>query len=143
MIEEDESRPPLNSEKTEAEKIIEELETLALVRTEFSSERSLMAWMRTSASLFTFGFSIIKFFEYVEQIDKGTQISAGPRRLGLALILGGTIALVLAVMEHVRRLRKMKELGLPGNSRFSLPIVVAVALLAIGTAVFIAISLNW
>ena len=129
-----------DNEKTQAEKILEELETLALIRTEYSSERSLMSWMRTSASIFTFGFSIIKFFEYVEQLDKGTQISAGPRRMGLALILGGTIALILAVIEHARRLGKMKELGLPDNSRFSLPVAVAVALLVIGTASFIAIS---
>jgi len=129
-----------DNEKTQAEKTLEELETLALVRTEYSSERSLMSWMRTSASIFAFGFSIIKFFEYVEQVDKGTQISAGPRRLGLALILGGTTALILAVIEHVRRLRKMKELGLPVYTKLSLPIVVAIALLVIGTTSFIAIS---
>ncbi|MCK5480590.1 MAG: DUF202 domain-containing protein [Gammaproteobacteria bacterium] len=129
-----------DNEKTQAEKILEELETLALVRTEYSSERSLMSWMRTSASIFAFGFSIVTFFEYVEQLDKGTQISAGPRRMGLALILGGTIALILAVIEHIRRLRKMRELGLPDNSRFSLPVTVAVALLVIGIASFIAIS---
>ena len=129
-----------DNEKTQPEKTLEELETLALVRTEYSSERSLMSWMRTSASIFAFGFSIIKFFEYVEQLDKGTQISAGPRRLGLALILGGTTALILAVIEHVRRLRKMKELGLPVYTKLSLPIVVAIALLVIGTTSFIAIS---
>ena len=46
--------------------IREELERLAVVRTAYSSERSLKAWMRTAVSLYTFGFAIAKFFDYVE-----------------------------------------------------------------------------
>jgi putative membrane protein len=129
----------LNIEKPATINIIRELELLALVRTRFSSERSLMAWMRTSASLFTFGFSITKFFDYLEQQQAGTQFSEGPHRLGLALICMGLLVLVPVVVQHVQRLRRAKELGMPTISKFSLPIGTATAFFVIGTATMIGI----
>jgi len=143
MSEIERSQLPTENEQTKDTNIIKELEILAIVRTRFSSERSLMAWMRTSVSLFTFGFSITKFFDYLEQQQEGPQFSEGPHRLGLALIFLGILALVPAVVQHVRRLRRAKELGLPTISRFSLPIGATVALLVIGIATFIGIALNW
>jgi hypothetical protein len=68
--------------------------------------------------------------------------SEGPRYLGLALIGVGILSLVSAVVEHVWRLGKMKELGLPTISWFSLPIGTAIALLAIGITILIAIGFN-
>ena len=52
----------------------------AMVRTAISSEQTLLSWIRTSASLYTFGFSITQFFFYLEQQREGIQFSAGPRR---------------------------------------------------------------
>ena len=132
---------PPDARATEA-RTRRELEALALVRTAFSSERSLLAWMRTSASLFAFGFSITKFFDYVGQRE-GTPIPEGPRRLGLALTCAGILALAPAVFEYLRRLRKMKELGLPPTSRYTLPAAVAAAILAIGVAAVVGIARHW
>ena len=126
MSEKEKSPSPLINEQTR------ELETLALVRTKFASERSLMAWMRTSVSLFTFGFSITKFIDYLGQSQEATQFSEGIYRLGFALVCLGILGLMIAVVEHVHRIRRAKELGLPTISRFSLPIAATVALLVIG-----------
>ena len=38
---------------------------LALKRTLLAHQRTLMAWIRTSASMISFGFTIYKFFEYL------------------------------------------------------------------------------
>lgn len=133
----------LEDEKTLADRIKRHLELLALARTAFSSERSLLAWIRTSVSLITFGFSIMKFFDYLEQQQQGEQSSDSPYQLGIALMLVGTLTLTPAVIEHVQRLRKMKELGLPVKSRLSLPIVAAVALFGIGVITLIGSFLNW
>lgn len=122
--------------------MVMELENLAVVRTAFSSERSLLAWMRTSASTFTLGFALIKFFDYLEQ-SNFVRFSAGPRQLGLVLIWAGVLSLGPALFEHVRRLRKMKELGLPPTYNFSLPVAASAALLATGIAALIGITLNW
>jgi putative membrane protein len=113
----------------------------ALIRTAFSSEQSLMSWIRTSVSLFTFGFSITQFFHYLEQLDEGPQISSSPQRLGLALICVGILALSLAMIEHVQRIRRMKNVGLPQDARYLLPLGSGIALLAVGIAALV-VGLN-
>ncbi len=115
----------------------------ALVRTALSSEQTLMSWIRTSLSLFTFGFSITQFFFYLEQQKEGIQISAGPRRMGFALVCVGIVVLLAAMVEHVLRLRKMKKQGLPADAASFLPFGSAVALLVIGIAAFVSIIMNW
>jgi uncharacterized membrane protein YidH (DUF202 family)/anti-anti-sigma regulatory factor len=115
------------------------LSVLALIRTVYSSERSLMAWIRTSISLYTFGFSISTFIDYLESQESGTQFSAGLRRIGLALIAMGIVALVFAIVEHLKRIQIMERLGLPSTARFSLPAGAAIALLLTGVATLIGI----
>jgi uncharacterized membrane protein YidH (DUF202 family) len=122
---------------------VERLDILALVRTAFSAERSLMAWIRTSVSLYTFGFSLIKFMDYLEAAEIGTQLSEGPRLLGLALVCLGIMVLLPAAVEHVRRMNKMKTLGLPKISKIYLPLIAAIALVLIGLTVFISTTFNW
>lgn len=142
MNEKEQPQSTLNAEKTAAANKISELETLAIVRTRFSSERGLLAWMRTSVSLFTFGFSIIKFFDYLKQQQQGDQNPEGLYRLGLVLICVGIMILAPAVVQHVQRLRRAKELGMPTISRFSLPIGAATTLFLIGATTLIAIVLR-
>ncbi len=115
----------------------------ALARTAMSSEQTLMSWVRTSVSLFTFGFSITKFFYYLETRQEGVQFSAGPRRLGIALICLGIFALVIGMIEHVLRLRRLKEQGLRSSSRYLLPFASAMVILAVGMAALLSILLNW
>jgi putative membrane protein len=117
--------------------IIERLSTLALIRTAYSSERALMAWMSSSVSLYTFGFSVSKFIDYLEQQDGGVQSFVGFHRVGLALISMGTVALVLAIFEHSRRIQKMRRLGLSSGFRSFLPLGAAAALVLTGIATLI------
>ena len=113
------------------------LSVLALIRTGYSSERSLMAWIRTSVSLYTFGFSISTFIDYLESQESGTQFSAGFRRMGLALIAMGIVALVPAMVDHLKRIQRMERLGLPSAARVSLPAGAAIALLLTGIVTLI------
>lgn len=119
------------------------LSVLALVRTSYSSERSLMAWIRTSVSLYTFGFTISKFLDYLKMRGTTVEFSAGLHRLGFVLICLGIIALVPAGIEHLKRIRTMKRLGLPETSRPSLPLATAVALIALGIVTLIGIAGVW
>jgi putative membrane protein len=132
-----------DNERAAAAEVTRALSIFALVRTAFSSERALLAWMRTSVSLYSFGFSITKFVDYLERQEEGSQYSDGPRRLGLALICMGILVLVLGAAEHFRRLVRMKQLGLPPISRFSLPVAAAVALFVIGAATLVGIASHW
>jgi putative membrane protein len=144
MIEKEKPQSPSTDEYKQVTKGPMDLRLLgALVRTGFSSEQSLMSWTRTSVSLITFGFSIAKFFYYLAEQQGGAQLSAGPRRLGLALIFVGILALVLAMVEHVHRLRVLQEQGLPKISRYLLPLGTALGLLAIGVVALISVYFNW
>ena len=142
MSETQKSQSPVNNQQANAARIMRTLSVYALVRTAFSSERSLLSWMRTSASLYTFGFSIAKFFDYLHQYNQSVQFAPGPRWLGIILVCIGILVLALAAVEHLFRLRRMKQLGLPTVSLFSLPFGVTVAMLAIGLAVLFSIGLN-
>ena len=144
MNEKEKQQSPLEKEHSETTKTPKDLRLpAALVRTALSSEQTLMSWIRTSLSLFTFGFSITQFFYYLEQPKEDIQISTGPRRMGIALVCVGIVVLLMAMVEHVLRLRKIKKQGLPADAASFLPVGSAVALLVIGVAAFVSIIMNW
>jgi putative membrane protein len=110
---------------------------LAAVRTRLAYERTLMAWIRTAFAMITFGFTILKTFEYLKD-SKALDINRpmiGPRNLGATLMVLGTVSLLAASWQHWRALREMKEQGQPSGT--SLPLVVAIVLVSIGTLAFV------
>ena len=140
---EDNTQATQDSKLKKQAEIMERLGVFALVRTAFSSERSLLSWMRTSVSTYSFGFALIKFLDYLEKQDSVIKISSGLRSLGIALICVGILVVLLAVLEHGRRLRKMRQLGLPKFSRFPTSFCAALALLVVGVAALMTIVFNW
>ena len=115
----------------------------ALVRTALSSEQTLMSWIRTSLSMVTFGFSIAQFFFFLAGSQDDVDFTAAPNRLGIALISVGTLVLVLAVVEHLLRIRALKSQGLPRDAGSFLPMGSAVALLAIAITALVSVFLGW
>jgi putative membrane protein len=143
MVQENNTQAQQDDERADAARVIRKLGIYALVRTALSSERSLMAWMRTSVSLYTFGFSITKFLDYLGKQQEVPGSSTGLYRLGFAIICIGILGLALAAVGHLQRLKIMKRLGLPTVSLISLPVVATAALVLIGIAVLTSIGLNW
>ncbi len=115
----------------------------ALVRTALSSEQTLMSWVRTALSMVTFGFSIAQFFYFLAERQDDADFSVGPSRLGVALISVGILILVLAVFEHLLRIRALRSQGLPGNAGSFLPMGSAVALLTIAIVALVSVFLGW
>jgi putative membrane protein len=115
----------------------------ALVRTALSSEQTLMSWVRTSLSMVTFGFSIAQFFYFLAEHQDDADFTASPNRLGIALISVGILVLVLAVVEHLLRIRALKSQGLPGDAGSFLPMGSAAALFAIAIIALISLFLGW
>ena len=105
---------------------------LAFERTLLAHERTLMAWVRTAASLISFGFTIYKFFDYLRQDQKAVEAAErfGPREFAMAMIGIGLIALVLAIVEHHRSRRVLREAG--GEVRRSLAELMALLVAGLG-----------
>ena len=85
---------------------------LAVDRTQLAHERTLMAWVRTAASLISFGFTIYKFFEFESgrgAVAPVTSRVLSPRNFGMIMIATGLAALVLATVDHYRSTRRMRN----------------------------------
>ena len=115
----------------------------ALVRTALSSEQTLMSWVRTSLSMVSFGFSIAQFFFFLEENQGGSELSTGPSRLGIALITTGIVVLLVAVVEHVLRVRALRSQGLPEDAGSFLPMGSAVAMMGISVVALVSVFLKW
>ncbi|TXD37149.1 DUF202 domain-containing protein [Lujinxingia vulgaris] len=84
----------------------------AYERTVQASGRTLMAGVRTSISMIAFGFTIFKFFDFLEQgnSDMLGELSAqGPANAGLLLFGVGMIVLLLSVVDHVRDMYRLSD----------------------------------
>jgi putative membrane protein len=118
----------------------------ALERTFLAAERTLMAWLRTSLSMISFGFAIAKALEALAKSQKVAIVGPmgrvySPATLGMALIAIGTLALVVAVLQHRATLRRMHERGLP--PRWSLALTVAGLVALLGVFAFGSIALHF
>ena len=82
---------------------------LAVDRTRLAHDRTLMAWVRTSTSLISFGFTIYKFFQYLNE-QQGTQHRGwfGPRQFATLMIIIGIVALMLATFQHQRDMKTLR-----------------------------------
>ena len=109
---------------------------LAIQRTTMASDRSLMAWIRTALSMIGFGFSIVKFFQYMPGEPAADIIARpnAPRNLGLTLIALGTLGLVAATWQHQRLLNTIESFQM--RHLWSLSFVVAIFVILVGCITF-------
>ncbi len=134
MIEQSFEQAP--SPKTSPKRKMSRRTSLAFDRSVAASDRTLMATLRTSLSMISFGFAIFEGSTFLAQADKWS--SAGPRRLGWALVLGGTLLLIVGLWEHVRYVRKLSH-----RSKVQMPI--SGALISAGLFLLLAflVIVNW
>jgi putative membrane protein len=107
-------------------------------------DRTLLAWVRTSASLIGFGFAIYQFFELLNRSPEvvAPRSPHAARLLGLSLVGIGTLALGLALIQYLLLLRYLggkeylEAAGLGRMPRFRPAIVVATTLTVVGIITF-------
>jgi putative membrane protein len=122
--------------------LAEKRTTLAVERSFLAFERTLMAWLRTSLSLITFGFTLAKFFQYLAEQRDTPVVGLFGRTwasdtVGLAMVAIGTITLVLAVIQHRRRVIALRAMGLV--PQWNLALWVAGAIAALGVFAFVSL----
>jgi putative membrane protein len=113
-------------------------------------EMTMMSWIRMAITLIGFGFTIVQFFERLNDLE-GVAPAARPfaaRYVGLVLIAAGVGALVVSLVQYRATLRYLWQdefatiAGIgkaPGNT----PIfAVTITLAVIGAAAFLAVLLR-
>ena len=120
------------------------------IRTRLALERTMLAWLRTAASLIGFGFSIVQLLEHFQELP-GVHPAAhpeAPRYLGLALISSGILALLVSLLQYfwtVQYLWSGSYAAIAGmtKERMQSPIAaVAILLMGIGLFAFFAVLLR-
>jgi len=108
---------------------------MARARTAMAADRTLMAWVRTALSMISFGFTITKFFQYLQESNQITAGVRSARNLGLTLSVLGVAGVVVAVVHYRATL---KTLGVQhARARWSVTVIAALAVAIIGAMVLV------
>jgi putative membrane protein len=118
--------------------------SFAWIQSRLALERTLLAWVRTAASLIGFGFAIYHFFEALkgEPAVRQAWRPGASRLLGVSLVAIGTLALALALVQYLLMIRYLggeaaiEAAGLARMPRFRPALIVAVTLTAVGVITF-------
>ncbi|CAN3130366.1 YidH family protein [Mycobacterium sp. smrl_JER01] len=82
---------------------------LAAERTRLAQERTLMAWIRTATALIAFGFTIYQIFRYLSASERLRAPLVSPQIVGVAMIVIGLVALILAWVQHRQAMRALRS----------------------------------
>jgi len=112
---------------------------LAMERTRLARDRTMMAWVRTAASLIGLGFTIYKFFEYLMQSGQplAPHRLISPRQYALLMVSIGVIILAIATIDHYLAMRQFR--AITGRRVFSLATAPAALISILGMVALIAV----
>ena len=132
-------RTQLAAERTQ---LASERNHFAMERTRLAMERTLMAWIRTAVSLISFGFTIYKFFQLLEENRQPPVIEYrfGPQHFGGMMILVGLVALSLAWFQHRQQMKALRSQF--GALPYSLAGVIAVFVATLGAIALYGVSMR-
>jgi putative membrane protein len=122
------------------------------IQVRLALDRTLLAWVRTAASLIGFGFAIFHFFDVLNS-TRGQGVAPpwrpyAARLLGVSMVGVGTLALVLSLVQYRAMLRFLggdaflEETGLAGVPRFRPGLLVTLALTVVGLITFVTLLLR-
>ena len=116
---------------------------LAIERTYWAAERTLMGWIRTALAMISFGFTLGKIGQALQDVTvKGLlrEHTLSVETVAYFLVVLGTTALVAAAVQYAARVHELRKQGLP--RQVSIAFVVSVVLSLVGGLVFTALVLN-
>ncbi len=102
--------------------------SLAGFRTQLALDRTTLAWIRTTLTMASFGFGLVAFFRSLREMNPGEEalrLHRGAIHFGLALIVLGLVATVLAGVSHWFTLRRLRRGQRPIMRQWPVSITVA------------------
>ena len=110
---------------------------LGEIRTIMAADRTLMAWIRTSLSMLSFGFTIYKFLQTIASNGK-MEHPDSPQQVGLFLTGMGVAAIVLGTIGYWVTLRDLQRVE---KFRIGRPVLLLALIMSIaGIALFVSIA---
>lgn len=106
------------------------------MRTIMAADRTLMAWLRTSLSMLSFGFTIYKFLDAAVEKAPGVDPNS-PQHIGMFLAAMGTLAMVMGTINYwvtLQDLNRVEEFRV-GRPTLLMALIMSVC----GVALFITI----
>jgi putative membrane protein len=108
---------------------------LAAFRAKLALDRTTLAWIRTTLTMASFGFGTVAFFRSLREANQSAEtirLHELAIRFGVALILVGIAATVLAGLSHWFSLRRLRRSETPVISQWPLSITVGMLLAVAG-----------
>lgn len=123
--------------KSTPEAAVEAAPDLGVMRTMMAADRTIMAWVRTSLSMLTFGYTIYKVLGEIQAIGNVEIRDTAPRNAGVLLTVTGTLALFMGIAEYWTTLMVLRRSYLFRLARPSLIMSIVLA----GAGVFLSVGI--
>lgn len=114
----------------------------------FAAERTLLAWLRTGLTIMALGFVVSRFGLFVQLIASQSPKPTPPvhsflsAALGIAFVVVGALAIVVAAVQHQRFAATLPLADLPGaySREFALLLSLLIGALGLGLAGYLLVS---
>lgn len=88
--------------------------TKKMINEHMANERTFLAWIRTGIGIMVFGFVIVKFSLFVNQLPASFHESGIPKNgftifLGIALVLTGALTILLSYWKYKQTHKLLKK----------------------------------
>ena len=106
----------------------------------FAAERTLLAWLRTGLTIIAIGFVVARFGLFVRLLalqsptHPAVASSAWSASLGIAFVAVGSLAIVIAAIQHGRFVATLSPADLPPAYSRSTAVVLSLVLAGLGVA---------